>query len=496
MLQEISFLFRKRRRALLSLILEMRGSGYSFGEMESLLRTAKEKNLKSPEIREIIKSHDLKKEVPSSPIASGEMTKLLDEEYGHARSKAEHACLDKAGNPVPWYTYAAIEFAKQLDFSDKEVFEFGSGYSTVFWGGRAKTVVAVEHEKEWYDRMLPEIPRNVDYRFVAEPDRYPRLILEYPGLFDVVIIDGELRPDCVEPALEKLRDDGLIIVDNADWFPGICSMLRAADLIQVDMQGPGPINPYARTTSYFFRRAARFLPLAARQPVHGPGSVPNMCDLPVDIRTEKPSLNNLDDKLAKYLDFENGFFIEAGANDGFNQSNTYFLENSKGWRGLLIEAIPALAEVCQKVRARSTVIHAALVADQDVTPAVTMRYANLMSLVEGSLGGHELTEEHVRKGLEIQHLPSSYSVEVKGRALSSLLDEVAPGREIDFFSLDVEGFEEQVLKGLDLTRHAPRFILVETWKIDEILALLGNRYDMVEELSVHDYLFRRKDSSL
>ncbi len=473
----------------------MRRSGYSLAELQSLLRLVKENNLRSPEIREIGKANELKLQETAKPVVCGEMAKLLDEEYGHARSKAEHACLDKAGNPVSWYTYAAIEFAKQLDFSDKRVFEFGSGYSTVFWGGRARTVVAVEHEKEWYDRMLPEIPGNVDYRLVAEPDRYPRLILEYPGLFDVVIIDGELRPDCVGPALEKLHEDGLIIVDNADWFPGICSMLRAADLIQVDMQGPGPINPYAWTTSYFFRRSARFLPLAARQPVHGPGSIPNMCDLPVDIRTDKPSLNDLDDKLAKYLDFEGGFFIEAGANDGYNQSNTYYLENTKRWRGILVEAIPALAEACKKVRARSTVIHAALVADQEASSEVTMRFANLMSLVEGSLGGHELTEEHVRKGVEIQQLAGSYSVVVKGRTLSSLLDEFAPGQQIDFFSLDVEGFEEQVLKGLDLARHAPRFILVETWKLDEVLTLLGDRYDMLEELSVHDYLFKRKDTS-
>jgi hypothetical protein len=38
------------------------------------------------------------------------------------------------------------------------------------------------------------------------------------------------------------------------------------------------------------------------------------------------SLNELDDKMLKYLNFNNGFFIEAGANDGIIQSNTYLYE--------------------------------------------------------------------------------------------------------------------------------------------------------------------------
>lgn len=38
------------------------------------------------------------------------------------------------------------------------------------------------------------------------------------------------------------------------------------------------------------------------------------------------SLHDLDDKLLKYLNFENGFFIEAGANDGLSQSNTAFID--------------------------------------------------------------------------------------------------------------------------------------------------------------------------
>lgn len=48
--------------------------------------------------------------------------------------------------------------------------------------------------------------------------------------------------------------------------------------------------------------------------------------------------------LARHLPEHGGFFVEAGANDGYTQSNTYWLERFCGWEGILIEPIPALAK--------------------------------------------------------------------------------------------------------------------------------------------------------
>ena len=61
-------------------------------------------------------------------------------------------------------------------------------------------------------------------------------------------------------------------------------------------------------------------------------------------RYSRPALYDLDRRLGRYLRFRNGIFVEAGANDGFTQSNTYYLERFLGWSGLLVEAIPSLCE--------------------------------------------------------------------------------------------------------------------------------------------------------
>ena len=51
------------------------------------------------------------------------------------------------------------------------------------------------------------------------------------------------------------------------------------------------------------------------------------------------ALNNIDKRLLEYLNYPNGFFIECGANDGVNQSNTWYFEKNLNWKGILIEPL-------------------------------------------------------------------------------------------------------------------------------------------------------------
>lgn len=209
----------------------------------------------------------------------------------------------------------------------------------------------------------------------------------------------------------------------------------------------------------------------------------------------RPSLNNLDEKLAKYLDFKAGFFIEAGGNDGYTQSNTYYLEKMLGWRGLLVEAVPELYEACRKERAHSRVEHCGLVAPNYPDATIEIHCANLMSLVEGARKTQDEQQQHLEKGVAIQQLEQTKTVQVPARTLESLLDEMAsssgkPLPNIDFFSLDVEGYELPVLQGLNLDRYQPQYILVEATYFDEVNDYLSERYEVAEQMSHHDYLYR------
>jgi FkbM family methyltransferase len=194
---------------------------------------------------------------------------------------------------------------------------------------------------------------------------------------------------------------------------------------------------------------------------------------------------DLDHKLKKYLDFEGGFFIEAGGNDGLAQSNTYWFERFRGWRGMLIEALPNQAKLCRANRPRAEVIQAALVAN-DSLKSIRIKVADLMAFIPG---GRSAAEEDVhmswaRKVWSLKEIPE---IEVPAMTLSRILD-ARSGAPVDLFSLDVEGYEIPVLQGMDPDRHRPRFILVETKDLDGVLAALKGHYRCVEQFSVHDYL--------
>ena len=73
--------------------------------------------------------------------------KILEFDYGHFLSTIQYSSVDKDNNPIPWYTYPAIEYLKQLDFSEKSIFEYGSGNSTIFWSKVAKSVISVENDE-------------------------------------------------------------------------------------------------------------------------------------------------------------------------------------------------------------------------------------------------------------------------------------------------------------------------------------------------------------
>ncbi|MSU47626.1 MAG: FkbM family methyltransferase [Opitutus sp.] len=221
-----------------------------------------------------------------------------------------------------------------------------------------------------------------------------------------------------------------------------------------------------------------------------------LCESAGILRYSRPSLYDLDRKLERHLDLDGGVFIEAGANDGVRQSNTYYFEMIRGWTGLLIEPVPELAAECRKNR-RSPVVEAALAAVDEPGATLELHVAGLMSTVTGALGDAAATSRHVADGLAVQNeRPVPRRLRVPARSLSALIDQAGLTRTIDLLSLDVEGAEAMALRGLDLARHAPRFICVETRDEAEINLLLAAHYDLYEVLTdvgTHrDLLFKRR----
>lgn len=205
-------------------------------------------------------------------------------------------------------------------------------------------------------------------------------------------------------------------------------------------------------------------------------------------RYSRPALNDMESALAPFLPHDGGVFIECGANDGYAQSNTYYLSRFRNWRGVLIEPIPALWEICKKIRPEAHVLNCALGATDG--GSVTLIYSDLMSTTTDGFASEQDALAFAGSNRSYVRHEGHYKIEMPLRTISSILDELAIP-QVDLFSLDVEGYELEVLRGLDAERHLIDLILVETQKPDAVAELLAPSHRLEKKVTHHDYLFQR-----
>lgn len=195
---------------------------------------------------------------------------ILSKTYGQYKSVKNSSSINERGEPIPWYTYPAIEFLNQFDFSTKKVFEFGSGNSSLYWSERCLSLISIEHEDVWFKKMNDNIRSNQSLFLKKNKDEYVKSINSFDTKFDIIIIDGVFRRDCAIEVEKNLNlESGIVILDNSDWYAKTAKFLRdSMNMIQVDFHGFGPINNYTWTTSLFFTRGVTMNPNNKTQPHH------------------------------------------------------------------------------------------------------------------------------------------------------------------------------------------------------------------------------------
>ncbi|MGB9144400.1 MAG: hypothetical protein WCC14_01130 [Acidobacteriaceae bacterium] len=184
---------------------------------------------------------------------------------GHLLSSLKSRAVDRSGRALPWYTYPAVEYLSQLDFSDAEVLEFGGGQSTEWWCARAKSVVCLESNKVWSARLAQRLGGRATVLTVSSPAKAAELVGERK--FDVIVVDDgsgvgpDGRVDNARTAFSHLSPGGLVIVDNADanYAGPIAAIAHQANWNRIDFIGFSPGSSGQSCTSLFFADASRRL---------------------------------------------------------------------------------------------------------------------------------------------------------------------------------------------------------------------------------------------
>ena len=175
----------------------------------------------------------------------------LRNEYGFVESSQNNIPLNNKNEIIPMYTYPCYEYLNSIDWKNANVFEYGCGYSTIWWTQKNVNYNGVEDDEKWFNNIKSKQP---NIKLKKKLKEYVNSIYNLNKKFDVIVIDGQGRFDCVKPALECVKDDGLIILDNSDWHKDTKEKLDKSNLIPIHFHGFKALHVDSETTSCYISR--------------------------------------------------------------------------------------------------------------------------------------------------------------------------------------------------------------------------------------------------
>jgi predicted O-methyltransferase YrrM len=134
---------------------------------------------------------------------------------------------------IPWIPFSAIARLESLMRPTMIAWEIGAGMSTLWLSQRVQKLTSIEAHKDWYARLAATIEQrsisNVDLRYEWVGHRMSDFS-ELPDLsLDFLVVDGGPRQECLENGFPKVRNGGLIYLDNTDiaeFWPDLDGFLR------------------------------------------------------------------------------------------------------------------------------------------------------------------------------------------------------------------------------------------------------------------------------
>lgn len=177
-------------------------------------------------------------------------------ETGWTRSVRDGSPVDYAGRPLPWVTLPYIDFIESRLRSSVAVFEYGSGASTLFYAQRVAKVDAVEHDPVWFAKLKLQLPGTARVRLVPldQDGEYARSIGNWGERYDLVIVDGRDRVNCIRQSIAHLADGGCLVLDDSERseYRAGCDFMAQHGYKRLDFWGMAPALTYKKCTSIFY----------------------------------------------------------------------------------------------------------------------------------------------------------------------------------------------------------------------------------------------------
>jgi hypothetical protein len=178
-------------------------------------------------------------------------------DMGWFNSFFKKEAVDRNNQPIPWCTYPYISFIGPRLKNTFSVFEFGSGNSTKWLSKRVADITSIEHDKVWFDKLQNTMPSNVQliYKELTPNGEYANYIKGTGKKYDIIVVDGRDRINCVKNSVDSLSDNGVLVLDNSnvpDYSEAI-QFLMDNNFKRLDFHGMFPIITISGSTTIFYK---------------------------------------------------------------------------------------------------------------------------------------------------------------------------------------------------------------------------------------------------
>ena len=164
--------------------------------------------------------------------------------------------VNNSNMPIPWITYPAIDFIDSRLNKNMDLFEFGGGNSTLYFSKKVNYVTTVENDPDWYNKIRTHVPNNVNiiYEKLIYNGNYCKTAMNSKKMYDIIIIDGRDRVNCIINSINSLKENGVIILDDSqrEEYCAGREFLQEKHFRHIDFWGisPGYLNRYSTTIFY------------------------------------------------------------------------------------------------------------------------------------------------------------------------------------------------------------------------------------------------------
>jgi hypothetical protein len=179
-------------------------------------------------------------------------------EKGWLNSVISGKTVDKNNEPLPWMNYPVLDYLVQVLPGNARIFEFGSGYSTAWFCKRYGSVISVDNDPGWHKTTKGLTASFSNCNLILEENKtgYVNAIDMQNQQFDLIVVDGIWRNECLLRSTVHLATGGMILLDDSDReeYRSACKELTGAGFTAIPFTGMKAGSYEKHTATIFLRK--------------------------------------------------------------------------------------------------------------------------------------------------------------------------------------------------------------------------------------------------